>query len=665
MEETSQPLPPNVPEVPVAPIPTRHKTSYGLIVAILVIAIIVVCAFAFVRFGGISLFQKELMPEEVIGNMLDSIPDIASAHYSVEGSFKAEPREAGAQPLVVDLPELAGQKQAIVRDRERLTELSSIVSSLETQKIQKKPYPLSLATLMGDTERIKDPATHQQYGYRQDRGGTGFTLHVQLETDAAARAYTKALDDEYKHLGKTDTSHEVAKLIETHETTPRVYASVDFSDASPYPLGAGFDELYQYLPTEIDANLVVSGDSQSSAEKLNDSAFNASGKVSIGSISFSGGLDILKKADEFFVRVNEAPSLGFFDLAAVKGKWIKAVPEDTYGTFLGDVLYKGGDDTSIDKQSAKVLKQYQLIFRILKEENLIQVVQAFPKETVNGQQLYHYVIKLDRNKFPEFYKRLTEETKKEFGEDAIFTFNEQTLTYLQSTEFGKLYDALEKNIRLELWVDTSSFQPRKISYSQRLVPPETILKLKDKQYRFGIVVGLSNVNEPVNVQVPSPTISIDEARMLLTGETIEQIKYERQVAQVEAIRDAISMYYRYTKKDPMSLHELLQKINDVPAASTEKELGGLESYGLSALKEKNKPFLTVIPKDIYTGVDYQYTSDGKSYQLKYEIKLPPKKEDDLSSYDYDYIRSQYVEGINTATEKVMSAEAEAANKENP
>ena len=647
--------------------PNASRKPHTLIIILLVVTILAVGGFAALRITGWNPLQQSLSPEQVISKMLDSIPDITSAHYALEGSLKSEPREAGAQPIAVEVPEIADRKAAIVRDRERLSELTQIVSRLISEKRAAKAYPVSLVGLMGDTDKIKDPSTQQQYGYRQDRAGAGFTLHVQLETDAAARAYTKAVNEDIKFSEKERDPIGVKTLIEIHEDMPSVYASVDYSDASPYPIGMVFDGIYQYLPTELDARLAISGDSESDASKENDLAFHMTGSVAFGGASFSSGLDILKQAQEFFVRVNEAPSLGFFDFAALKGKWIKAVPEDTYGTFLGSMLYREGD-ASVDKQSARLIRQYQLVFRLLKEENLIKVSKEFPQDKTGQERLYHYAITLDRNKFPQFYTRLTEETKKEFGDDAIFAFNEETLTYLKSPEFGTFYDALEKNIQLELWVDANDFSPRKISYSQRLVPPDTVLKLKDSQYRFGIVVGLSAINKPVVIEVPTASMSVDEARMFLTGETIEKIKYERQVAQIEAVRRAIRIYFSHTGRDPKNLNELLQKINDVPGSSTSTESGGLVSldkYDVRTLKEENRPFLSVVPKDIYTGAEYVYTSDGKTYQLKYSITLPPKQEEDISSYEYDSIRRNHVEGLNTATESTLSLEAQAANKKNP
>ncbi len=590
--------------------------------------------------------------------MLGSLTNVKSAHYNVNASFSSEPRDADAKPLAVLVPAIAQKKEALKRDQQRLSGLEDIVAALKYEKKKNKVYPLILSSLYSDKPgAILDPTTHQQYGYRQEKNGNDFTLDIELETDAAARAYFESLENQVKYSDKINPLKEANKLIEIHDTTLVGYAYVNFSDVSPLPLGFDYDSMYQYLPAEIKAVVAVGGQNESDLTKSNDLTFNANGKLELGGTSFAAGLDVVKKADTFFVRLNEAPSFGFFDLAALKGKWIKAVPEDAYGTILGGIFYHSGDQT-IDKQSARLLKQYQLVFQLLKEENLIQVKQEFPQIKEGKEKLYHYAITLDRSKLADFYQRLTQETKKEFGDDAIFTFNEETLTYLQGKDFAQIYDALEKNITLELWIDSKTFQPRRIAYSLRLVPPDSILKLKEKQHRFTLNVGLANVNQPLVVDVPPTTISVDEARMLLTGESLESIKYGRQVARVQAVRDAISVYDAYTGHHPATLSDLLKKSSEVQAVPSPSP--GSESfslYQLKDLKNKNKPFLNFLPKDIFTNADYVYTTDGASYTLVYQMKLPPKREDQVQDYQYDYIRKQYVEGTNTATEKIMSVEA--------
>jgi hypothetical protein len=83
------------------------------------------------------------------------------------------------------------------------------------------------------------------------------------------------------------------------------------------------------------------------------------------------------------------------------------------------------------------------------------------------------------------------------------------------------------------------------------------------------------------------------------------------------------------------------------------------------LKKDDRPFLTIIPKDIFTGQDYIYSSDGKSYRLIYQMKLPPKRTDVVEDYTYESAQRQFTEGANTATEKVISLEAEQKKPASP
>ncbi len=647
----------SISQAPQAPKPRR--ASSRIIIILLVIAILLVLGVIAAKLTHWNPFVGNLPSDQVISKMLDSIPDVMSAHYDVGASFVSEQREQGAQSLDVALPEFAQQKEALKRDQQRLSARSSIIIALQNHEIKTKQYPISLASIFqGNSDTILDPSTHQQYGYRQEQGGKNYTLDIELETDAAARAYQKALEDAAKYSDTVVSPSKPTKLIQAHDETAPTYVSLSFSDVSPSPLGFNLDGLYQYLPVDIKANLAVAGQGNSDATKANDSSFNVAGTLALGSTTFAGGVDVLKKADTFYIRLNDAPSFGFFDLAAIKGKWVTVRPEDRVTGITG--VLSSDSNISGKNGGAILIKQYQILFRALKEENLIQVSQEFPQAKTAQGSLYHYAIKLDRSKFADFYKRLTDETQKEFGDKAPLKFSQETLAYLQSEDFTKFYDVLDENTQLELWVDASSFAPRKISYTYRFVPPDSLTKLKGKQYKLNLVAGLSDINQPIAVEIPGGAISVDEAQVLLTGDSPEKIKYDRQVSNIRTIRNAIETYYGYTGHDPATLSELLKNISDVPAGNDKPS--GFARYEIDIMKKNKDPFLSSLPKDVYTGNDYEYKSDGKTYTLTYQLKLPPKNENVIRDYEYDSIRSEYVEGQNTATEKTASVEAQAAKK---
>ena len=70
---------------------------------------------------------------------------------------------------------------------------------------------------------------------------------------------------------------------------------------------------------------------------------------------------------------------------------------------------------------------------------------------------------------------------------------------------------------LELWVDRTTFHPRRWSLTTAIVPPDSVLKFKDKQVTTTLSGTLDAINEPVSIQAPTPFISLDEAMLLVTG----------------------------------------------------------------------------------------------------------------------------------------------------
>jgi hypothetical protein len=58
--------------------------------------------------------------------------------------------------------------------------------------------------------------------------------------------------------------------------------------------------------------------------------------------------------------------------------------------------------------------------------------------------------------------------------------------------------------------------------------------------------------------------------------------------------------------------------------------------------------LVDIPRDVFTGRDYIYSSSGEDYELRYLLDLP-EGDNTVSGY-------QYVDGWNTATKDYLSRE---------
>lgn len=523
----------------------RGKFNRPSVVVILLLAGAVVVGGVWAYSQGYNPFRASLKPDQVIRNMFASMAGVTAAHYDVAFTVESQAREAGRESIPTDFPEAAKQAEVFDRDQKRLSALSLITSFLRSSQSRGGQYPSDLKSLFSfNSESILDPSTHQQYGYRQEKSGQDFTLTIQLESDTGVQAYKQALKRQDKSSSPTPLPAITNRIIEVHAATPSVYAYIS---RSWFFSKQGVD-YYQYLPTELKAELKVGGQSEVSAAKINDAAYNASGKLDLGDSSFAAGLDIVKKADDFYVRLNQAPSFGFFDLAALKGKWIKIVPDDANGTAIGSFLKS--PSKSVNEHGSRFVKQFQILVDALNKNNVIQVVKELSQEKKGNTKLYHYEIKFDHTRFADFYHQLATNSEKEFGDDSVFTYNQEIENYLKSEEFQAFAQVQQKNTKIELWVDAAHFWPSKLTYSYVLVPPDKVAKLKDKQYFSTTTIELGSVNQPVTVEVPATTISVEEAQALLSGKTVEDVQKDvkknkdaRVKSDVAQLRTLAEVYY--------------------------------------------------------------------------------------------------------------------------
>ena len=636
---------------------TPEKNKTPLIIAVLVIAILLVGGGTLAYIAGWMPFGKQT-PEQVISRMLAKTQDIKLAEYTISAGFKSKPREAGAVAWDVAVPEFGEQKQAIKRDDERLNDLRTLQQALENYFEENRRYPASLNDLPDQQFYVGkfrvDPTTGQQYGYRQEAGGTNFVLHVTLETQIAVDKYA----EKYQEAHDYEATIRDGKTIEAVKETRPVYLSVSFSDISPYPISLDFSDYYQYLPVEIDAALNLTAQHDLEQAEAADVALKGGGKVTLGGTSFEGAAELRKIADDFFARIEQAPSFGFFDLAALKQKWIHIRLNELTS------YYGYADEQTVEEKSSSLLKQYKLLLDFVAEKEMIVAEAELPMEDINGHKSYHYQVKLDRAKLPEFYRELTTKMEEEFGDDAIIEFKTSTLSYLESEEFEAFYNALDKNVVLDLWVDTKSYWPRRLTYTMQLIPPAEIEKQKDIQYELSLAMALDKINEQIVIEKPTGTISLDEARVLLTGESLEQVKLGRQKSQVEDIRQALGTYHSRAGTYPASLEELTKKISEIPNNPPADD-DSFHKYTLERLEEKDAQILRAIPVDVYTGQPYSYTVENDSYKLAYEVQLGEPSESTISYYSYQSNTRTFVEGTNTATPDELSVEGANPDRELP
>lgn len=641
----------------------KKRSRKGLVVAVVVALLAVLLGGGGVAAyfaGWLSFLSFTLGPDEVLDRMYKAVPDIKSAYYDVVVRVNTEARDQGARPIEVQVPAVQVKQEQLKADQQKLNDINKLLPAIKGYKDKGGEgiyYPRALLDVTDerDKERVSGLLASGEYLYKQVNQGHSFEFIVRLDTDEAATAYVAYVDAMGRQALEDLVEVEKTRVIILNEQSENVYVNLSPRDASPYPItGLSYEGLYQYIPVDFDLNFSVGGSGEMGIGAKSSGELKLAGRLKMGGASFEGDVELRKVGDVYYWLVNEFPSFGFFDLAALKGKWVQILPEDDLVRAYRPSL------SETEVKEATVVRQYQIIFKLAQEMDVIKVVEEYPRVKEGKRKDYHYEIEIDGERLPAFYRRLAEISKAELGDEGIIEYREATSSYLESDDFKQVYEALRENTKLELWVDDKSFYPTKIKYSARLVPPDSIVKFREKQIMASLSLALSNINKAVSVMEPAEHISVDEAQVLLTGMSADQVKFDRQVQQVRKVKDALKLYKAHAGIFPTSLNDLTSEINDVPVAEGGEETAEYTAniYQLKKLKDDNKPFLIAVPNDAFTNEPYLYYSSETDFALRYQVVFPAPGIP--SSYGYDpqeYQQKQYVEGQNTATKEFISVEA--------
>jgi len=491
----------------------EEKKPFNWLFVFVPIILLVLAGFAAAFYSGVlSLPFFGLTHEQVIEKMFDAIPNIRTARYEMELNFKSEARQTGIQGYNLSAI-LGGAGNPLVtggsstRDNIRFNAISSIEDALDSYKKQNGKYPQFLNDVkLPSPDLLLDPATKNQYGYRQEKGGMDFTLHVQMETNQGIDFYRNAV----LVIPSASLQTIEDKLAVVHADTPKLTIQNIGSDVVETTSAYDPSVILQNLPSELDASLRFSGSAQ--LEKTtSDALFNVDGSLKLSGMSFSAGLGIIKKGDTVYGKIKEAPLLGFFDLTAVKNKWVKIEKDD-----LGKIGFENIDQKLQQENQTKILLLVKSYLQILKEEKVLSVVKELPKTKDKDRTFYHYLININSDKTAIIYERLNAEINKQFGTDDEY-ISADLIAYLRGSEAAKINKNSLQNTQTEIWIDTKNFWPHKFVSNSVFVPPDNIEKLKDKQYRAQVIFDLYDVNKTVTIDAPTEYISVIDAQGLVTG----------------------------------------------------------------------------------------------------------------------------------------------------
>ncbi len=527
---TPQQVPPQMMPGP-SQMPPAHRSRATLLIAIIALVLLVLGGTAYAYFQKIGPFASATYTEEnIFSGLLVKIGQIKSSKTIISGSLAVEPRDPDAIPYVVKNSTL-DLKQKYENDYIRVRDLRQIMSKISTYTFAEKKFPASLSVLPTAVGfyaySIFDPVTEKSYEYKILDNGADFSLVVTFETDNAIQELLRA--NKYY----PDTALKVTgKSIEFRKAQMNRFYSI--SSTLPEPFLAEWSKSLQYIPADISGSIAASVTGESKEGTLPQWIFNMNAEGVMGDLTYKINLDAIKKDRDYYVKINNIPSIFLFmsDFSAMKGKWVKfsspqSSPSEVQGYYGSDLGYLQNELPRLEESYRKNKEDLARFMRkavVIADEVKLASFKSGPKrETIDGRKLTRYELAINKEAIINFYTRLGEEVRKDesLGEYREFTGDIATLDYLKGSEFDEIFEYINKNTQFTLWVDDQGF-PAIVQEAIRLVPADSAVQLKDKQIKIILRLVLSDINKSLDIKVPEDAVSFQELSLISAQDPVQQ-----------------------------------------------------------------------------------------------------------------------------------------------
>jgi|GEM_PF-3709147 len=594
--------------------------------------------------------------ESFLSSLAEKIKAIKVASYETSLSATIEDRDGGARPFSLSVPEAEAERLlSYKRDQDRFRALLDLRNSLSSYSAKNKgQYPNDLSAL---DVAPKDPKGGD-FPYSVSSTGRDYELSVTFETPEAIETVNGA--DNVAVDGATATFTSSSSSYFYFSGEPKRPALVGFLEQS--------DQMLALVPSDLKARLSVLG-----SIRRDEVAVQAGGRfrgaLSVDTSNFKidvdvEGMTIGGVGGDYYVRLNKFPSsLPFFGTFSVLvGEWIQLDPNELSSGLVPSV--SPDDIDEVEAKQKKVFELYEALVKIADDEKVVRFKSDPVKEKEGGVTVYRYDLSLDRESLLPFYRRALSKVEEMFGDTGSANFSPGIIELLESDEFGEVFDYLKDNNTISLWFDAETGFPVRARLESRIVPGDRAVALKQKQLKTSIELSLSDINVPVDIEAPKQFMSQEDAIIKITGESREEYRMKKQLRNVEAVRSAISAYRTYTGTLPATLLDLTKKGSVLVKANVPEP--DFNTKWIQSTYD-NQPFLSRVPEDALTGKPYGYAVVGDEFTLMYEMAAPQYKAGTNPSAYYAIDRERvpgktsylirYVNGVNTATSKVVSKEA--------
>ncbi|MFH0852976.1 MAG: hypothetical protein V1853_01040 [bacterium] len=430
------------------------------------------------------------------------------------------------------------------------------------------------------------------------------------------------------------------------------------NSAVPFNLDS-VNNIFQNLPADLDVSLNLSGFTEKAKQdKAPNFEVGLAGTYKSGGASFSGQINMKKIGEKFYANIPQFPL--FLDVTAIKDKWVEinsdSLDDLGYGLFMPEIDAEKANDFN----TQKFFEQTKTALLLVQQEGLVNIDQASGEEQVDGKTTARFDMTMDFTKFADYYAKLADQLKQEYGDEALVKYNQSTAEQFADTSFISYMDMITKDTTYSLWIDKSSAYPVKMELRMRLAPPDSLEKFANKQLTTSLTLVWTEINSSKKVNVPANVIDMDEAIRLVTGITEEDQQVQNQFTTLGLINSALMQYHAEYDSYPESLAELLTGLETMTNKCNEeaKESQNSNSLSITAMtcmsakttyEAINKEDIFV---DVFTNEEFVYEASDDSFSMKYNMQF-------TSSTD-SFITSSFINGVNTMMPDSISLEGDAA-----
>lgn len=269
----------------------------------------------------------------------------------------------------------------------------------------------------------------------------------------------------------------------------------------------GFDD---EEPTEIAANTSTMNFQFSGASDWRDSGSPKGSLVVSADISpdpdltMKLGFETRTMDDVIYAKLTAVPLLGMFDLGSFKDMWIRVNLKELqqkYGGQLAAITPAATVASSSDELTTDQMRQIREAFF---NEQVIRVIGKPSSDTIGGAPMHRLVYVIEPEALLEFVST-------SFG--IVYPQNSAMAATL-----GIEPDSVREivgPIRGQMWVGKNNLLPYKFTMSAEVHSPA--MGFATSTSYVNIEVAMSNFNQPVTIEVPADTTSLDELMASFMG----------------------------------------------------------------------------------------------------------------------------------------------------